>query len=176
MPKKASVKNDMRYVRYVVSMYLRGKAELEEFREDMNQEGMLALLDGRDKFDPKYGLDKDLYLAYRIKQGLQNYLNRVEVKHFSKPKPVDDTIDSPYWDIVEKPIGLDDLESHSIPIDTDRLHEFTDKILMTQREQEALESYLLCGSYQDVGTTLGVSRERARQLVTSVISKCKELL
>lgn len=176
--KKASVKNDMRYVRYVVSMYLRGKPELEEFREDLNQEGMMGLLLGRDKFDPKYGMDRDLYLSYRIKQSIQNYVNRSEVKHFSKPKSIESTQEeSSYWDLNESVVSLEELEdTYSIPIDSDKLHEFTDAITMTVREQEALDAYLKTGSYVEVGKLMRISRERARQLVNSVINKCKETL
>jgi len=179
--KKKSLKNDMRYVAYLVSMYLRGKSELEEFREDLNQEGMMALLLGRDAYDPTYGMDRDLYLAYRVKQGIQNYINRKELRHFSGPKPTEDELtgdtmeSNPYWDLGPTERLEDLVDTNSTTIGADKLCHFTDNIEMTDREQEALDLYLTVGSYVDVGDTMGISKQRVEQLISSVIMKCREL-
>ena len=176
---KVSVKNDMRYVSYVVSMYLRGKSELEEFREDLNQEGLLALLAARVQYNEKLGFPKDLFLHYRIKQSIQNYITRTEVKHFKgTPKDsLDDTLeDTPYWDLGDPTLLEDLIDTNGTLVDGDRITHFLSRIEMTTQEEKVIELYLRIGNYSEVGENLGLSRQRVHQIMGIVIDKCKNLL
>lgn len=191
---KQSVNNDIRYVRYVVSKYLRDKPELETFREDLEQEGILGLLQAREDYDPKKStMDKALYLGYRIRQSLLDYLKRKEAKHFKSPRPeslLEDTPDtecdkygydinaamaheSSAWDLSEH-VEPDSLPKPEDTIDTLVLYDLLSKAEISPRQKEILKEYLQCGDYAQVASILGISRERVRRSVNRIVEKCRQ--
>lgn len=184
---KQSVNNDIRYVRYVVSLYLRDKPELQNMREDLEQEGMLGLLKGRDDYDSSKGYDRALWLHYMIQNALKNYINRVEVRHFRTPKaPVEEDREveeydadkvehSQYWDLAD-PVELEAIcDDGWIPQEADRLHHFTERITMTDRSQEILDEYLRCGDMSETARIIGTSKQYVRKVINKIIKDCKEL-
>lgn len=172
---KQTVKNDRRYVEYVVTMWLRDKPELQEFQQDLIQEGMLGLIRGREKYREGSTVDKALWLNYQIRFALQKYIDRREVKHFRSLRPEDRSEEgSPRWDLPEA-YDVEQLKCPQKPVDCDKLSHYTERIHMTPREEEILELYLKHDDYAEVARHVGISRERVRQIINSIITKCQQL-
>lgn len=164
---------DIRYVRYIVSRYLRGKPELKDFRDDLESEGCLAFLEARDAFDPeKSSMDFELYVFYRVKQTIQNYVNRSEAKHFRRP-PADHG--SPYWDLNEG-VVLEELPDDDEPTDAEILKAILDICELSPKQREAVDTYIYYGTLEEAASVLGVSHQAISQRIALVIREAKDNL
>lgn len=163
---------DEGYVKYIVNKYLRRRPNLEEYRNDLLQEGLIALLRVDEDFDASYGVDKKLYAYYAIKRAIFVYI-RSEARHFKK-KDVD--YESPYWDLTDYQ-DVEDLVDLSLrPLDELRLHDITDKLTLTERQREVLNEYLRSGDYTECARSLGISRQRVHEIVSDIIEKAQKYL
>jgi len=160
----------IKYVRAIVTTYLKGKSHLIQFRDDMEQEGLLALFKAEVEYNPsKSSMDKDLYLHYMVKQRLIDWV-RSETKHFRKPE----SEDTQYWDL-ESGGDPDTLRHPQLPVDRNRLSDFLDRIELSESERVTVNMYLEYGEYSVVGRLLGTSRQNVRQVVDRVIQRCRLL-
>lgn len=184
---KQSLKNDIKYVEFVVEKYLRDKPNLRTFKEDMVQEGLLGLYAGRDRYD-KDGVDKALWLHYQIKFQVQKYIDRKEVKHFRKPyvheySPkegeeynVEDHIEheSCTWDLQDG-YSIPKLKDENAPLlDRDKLSYILEHITIHKKEREVLREYLRCSDYTTVASNLSVSRQHVSQVIKRIVGRCRQ--
>jgi hypothetical protein len=186
---KQSVANDIRYVKYICSMYIKDKPELEVFREDLEQEGMMGLLSGRDAWDVSKGYDRPLWLHYMCMNAMKGYLRKAEIRHFkgAMPSVTSDSEEEHYdadveayrvesrWDLEYTP-SPDDLVSDSgYAQEDDRLHHYTDRVDISEYARSVLGFYLTCGCYTTTSKHFGVSRQAVTGVIENIIEKCKEL-
>lgn len=163
---------EIQYVKYIVYRYLKGKPELQDFKEDLEQEGYLELLKAKADYEPaKATVDINLYVYYRVKQVLQNYI-RSEAKHFRKP-PADH--ESPYWDLPDY-IDVEELEVYDDPDDLRDLVSILEQLDLTENQKEVIEAYLMTGSYTGAANRLSISRQRVHRLIQIVIKKAIALV
>jgi len=117
-------------------------------------------------------MDFELYVFYRVKQAIQNHMNRNEAKHFRKP-PVDH--ESPYWDINEGTV-LEELPDDEEPTDEEILKAVLDICELTPKQREAVDTYIYYGTLEEAALMLGVSHQALSQRLSAVISKAKDNL
>ena len=165
-----NIKEDMKYVDYVVNKYLKSHTYLWEFVDDLRQEGYMALVKGREAYDEGRDYDRTLWLHYKIKQGILDYLRSKELRHFTPP------VDIPgHYGPVPTTKLEDIIDPLWKPADSNKLSHYTERIDMTPRQREVLDSYLSTGSYSDTARSLSTSRENVRQVIDRIIEKCKNL-
>ena len=166
------MKDDAKLAKYVVHMYIRNKPELEEYREDLEQEAWVGILECNGRYDKSKG-SEDLFRFYRGMNNVQKYVERNIQKHFNKPE-VDH--ESPYWDIVNAQLDPDELLSPETDKYKVQLMECLSGVTLSPKEQEFLELYLQENDVVSVATIMGISKQRAHELKTQVISKAKQAL
>lgn len=160
----------MSLVDFVVYKWLLSKPELEEFRQDLKQEGYECAFAAMETYDPKQG-DLKLYLDYRVRWSVAMYIRDRERKHFKK-RPVDD---GPFWDIA-LPVDIYDVPSQDHKADKRReLFEALATVDLTPKEQEFLTEYLRTNELTTVAETMGISRQGAFHHWKSIVTKAQAL-
>lgn len=184
------IKTDLSFVKYVVNKFLRQKIHLQVLRQDLEQEGFMALMRARSSYDPTKGVTMETHVYSEVLHALQNFENK-EYKHFRNKrtykKNTKDILlgynleneiakESHLWDIPEA-INLEEylLVEEDIT-DKDTLSVIFSKVKLTHREKEALDYYLLYSSEGEVAKRLGVSRQRAYTLMREVVRKCRDVV
>ena len=163
-----STKDYIQYVKAIVATYLKDKPHLLQFREDMEQEGMVAIFKAeKDYSEYKGNMDKDLYLHYMTKQRVIDYV-RKETRHFRKPMDEDG---SSYWGHEIVP-GVDELMDMGDKGYSPGLKDYLEKINLKPNEEVILESYLRLGEYRDVAKELGKSRQFITRVINRIVERC----
>ncbi len=169
-----NVTKDIEYVDYIVHKYLEKRRSLSGLREDMIQEGFLALLKARDDYDPSVSsMDEDLFVWYKVSNSLRKVMKQ-EARHFRRSVDPDEDEESPYWDL-DRPISIEDIQSQDKPTDSLRLCSLVGLAGLTTGEEKVLEVFLKHGDYLPAAQELGLSKQYVRQTILSVVAKCKKV-
>lgn len=163
------MKDDVSFAKYVVYRYLRTKPELEEYRDDLEQEALIGLLESHGKYDPRKHKSKDLWRYYQAWHPMARYVARNIQRHYLVPEA---DHDSPYWGIEQDP-HPDELMSPETDEPRIRLMEVMLGVSLSPKEQEFLELFLYHGDLGLVSEAMGISKQRASRIYNLIISKAK---
>jgi len=193
------IKNDISFCNYVVNKFISFKKHLQPFREDMEQEAFIWLMEARHMFNPDLGVPMNTFVYQRVLFSCYLY-ERKEYRNFrykstKKSKgtkgingnskeskySIEEIInnESHLWDIPE-PINfeesIDDPKADHHVIEME-LEDVLNKAKLTARQREILELYLHYGnSDQEVAKRLGVSRQTVALAIKTIIHKGKGVL
>lgn len=186
------IKNDISFCKYVVNKFISFKKHLQPFREDMEQEAFIWLMEARHIFNPDLGVPMETFVYQRVLFSCYLY-ERKEYRNFrnKSTKKSKDTGNTKYsvgeeidkeshiWDIPE-PINFEETmddprsEHHVVELE---LRDVLSKAKLTDRQREILELYLHYGnSDQEVAKRLGLSRQTVALAIKTIIHKGKGVL
>ena len=187
------IKNDISFCKYVVNKFISFKKHLQPFREDMEQEAFIWLMEARHMFNPDLGVPMNTFVYQRVLFSCYLY-ERKEYRNFrykGTKKNKGNTKDTKYsieeiinneshlWDIPE-PINFEEsiddpkADHHVVLME---LEDVLSKSKLTARQREILELYLHYGnSDQEVAKRLGASRQTVALAIKTIIHKGKGVL
>jgi RNA polymerase sigma factor (sigma-70 family) len=159
---------DIEYVRFIINRIIALCPSFEEFRNDMEQEGMLAHIKATEDYDATRGsMDRDLFILYKVKWSALKYVQRREMPHF-KGTEVDH--ESPYWDL--EPVSLETVDDR--PKAREELRDTLSGIDFTPRQNDVLKLYLQDKTLREIAVELGISLVRTKQLVDIIVHKARK--
>ena len=149
--------------------FLKTRPDLEERRDDLEQEAALSILNALALYNPKAGMDKKLFVWFKVRNELKNFSTRQVQKHWTTP---DLDPESPYWDLEDIP-EVEEIPSQDSSSERE-LWDMTYGVEFTEKQQVVLDSFLETGEHKKSEEILGIPQQRISEIYSAIIKKIKK--
>ena len=159
-----------RFCSACVHKFLRGRENLSNLREDLEQEAYVAVLKAKEHYDESKGTDEKLYYDYQVRYALNKYVDRNEKPHWQEPMPPE----SPYWDLEDVTEVEEIPDEDPNPGHRQLLLETLAGSEYTERQLEFIRTFCELGDMKLTWEAMGITKQRAHILFQQIVKKAKK--